>query len=197
MIKKSKEEIVEEYCSSLSIPNKNPDKQYIVCLVGQICSGKTTIATYLENELDLLRISTDDLRFLFKENGYGYEYVYESFDAIIRENVEAGYSLVLDANCGSEHRRGWLEELSSSKEIDLIWVHAHPPESFILDALKQRDKKWLHKTFEHAYENYIQQKEASDHTEIVFDGEIDISKVDSGAQLESLKGIILEKTANL
>lgn len=71
----NEKQIIKKYEETLEIPDTKPEKQIMVCPVGVVASGKTTVIKPLSKKLSLLRISTDEIRKLLKENGYSYDSV--------------------------------------------------------------------------------------------------------------------------
>ncbi len=55
------------YTSFLKIPEKKPLKQILLCPVGLVGAGKTTVLKPMAEKLNLIRVSTDELREMLKK----------------------------------------------------------------------------------------------------------------------------------
>ena len=94
--------ITQAYEKTLQIPKDKPEKQIMICLVGTVGSGKTTVIKPLSRKLSLLRISTDEIRKLLKENGYRYNNVRKLAYVLAEKYISKGFSVAIDGNCNSE-----------------------------------------------------------------------------------------------
>lgn len=67
--------IMDEYEAELDIPIQPKRKQFILCPVGIVGAGKTTVMKPLSERLSLVRISGDEIRKILKEHGQAYDAV--------------------------------------------------------------------------------------------------------------------------
>ena len=190
------QEVTIEYEATLRVPSHKPLNQYLVCPVGLIGSGKTTVGKYLEQKLSLLRISGDDIRFILQKHGLSFDGVYPIGRNLTRKYIEAGWSLYIDADCVSQARVDELEKVAGEAGVPIIWVHVDTPEDHILATLKSREKKWLHPTYDVAYENYISRKPLHKDISHSFLYTFDISKENFIEQIEEAVSLICEVTDN-
>lgn len=154
-------EIQREYEASFIFPRQKLKRQFLLCPVGLVGAGKTTVIKPLSKKLSLLRISTDEIRRLFREkkisdNGDARKIAYAS----IKKYVHEGWSIAIDADCGTPHARKNIEDTKSGKEnkLKVIWIYINPPEDFILHKLRNFKHTWLFRDGEQAVENYLTKK---------------------------------------
>ncbi len=86
-------DVAREYEKTQVIPGQKPSPQWMLMPVGLVGAGKTTIVKALAAQFGLLRISTDDIRKMLKQKGYGYEGCREIAETIGKKYLEQGYSL--------------------------------------------------------------------------------------------------------
>jgi len=150
--------IKQIYISSLEIPKMKPEKQFLLCPVGLVGAGKSTVVIPLSKKLNLVRLSHDDIRKLLKENGFNYDRSKEMAMQIIKEFLDQGYSVALDANCGSEDSLRRIQEIKKSYGLKVLWIHINPPEEFIVNKLKNFNHTWLFNSGDEAVEGYFRYK---------------------------------------
>ncbi|MDP4010314.1 MAG: hypothetical protein Q8P37_00425, partial [Candidatus Spechtbacteria bacterium] len=95
----NQDEILAQYEKSLEIPSRKLKQQIAVCPIGVVGAGKTTVIKPLSKKLSVLRISTDEIRKLLKENGYGYDSVRDIAYALVDAYLAKGFSIAMDGNC--------------------------------------------------------------------------------------------------
>jgi len=189
MQNKTEVEIAEIYEKSINLPLRKPSKLSLLCAVGLVGAGKTTVIKPLAKKLGFVRVSGDKLRKLLKENGYGYEKLYEMVTAIIKKLLENGYSVAIDADCASEHNRTFIRE-AETKGIFPLWVHVNPPEEFIITKLKNFKHTWLFKNAHEAIDNYYARKPLHENLTMPFVYVFDTSKNDLANQITEAARII-------
>lgn len=150
--------ISEQYEKSLEIPKTRPKKQIMVCPIGVVGSGKTTVIKPLSKKLSLLRISTDEIRKLLKENGYGYDSVKDLAYNLADKYLGKGFSIATDGDCNSEEVQKKIKNLQEKYKIRVFWIHINPPKDFIINKLKNYKHTWLFKNAEQAIRNYKSSK---------------------------------------
>ncbi len=151
--------IKQLYISSLEIPEMKPAKQFMLCPVGLVGAGKSTVVIPLSKKLNLVRLSHDEIRKLLKENGFNYDRSKEMAMQVIKEFLDQGYSVALDANCGSEDSLKRVQEIEKNYGLKVFWIHINPPEEFIINKLKNLNHSWLFENGERAIKAYFRYKE--------------------------------------
>lgn len=135
--------IRDTYVSHIVIPKNKLKKQIILCPVGMVGAGKSTVTIPLAKKLDLLRISTDEIRKLLKENSFNFDRAREIAGSIAIDYLQKGYSIAVDANCGSVETKRLIEEVEKKYDILPIWFLVDPPVEFIKNKLKNFNHTWL------------------------------------------------------
>ncbi|TSC71435.1 MAG: hypothetical protein G01um101470_609 [Parcubacteria group bacterium Gr01-1014_70] len=153
------QQIYTEYKQSLELLSKKRETQFLLCPVGLIGAGKTTVVKPLSEKLGIVRISTDEIRELLKHRGYNYNRAHDIAYQILTELVENGYSIAFDANCGTVEAQEKLHELEERYNVRLFWVHVNPPEQFILEKLRNYPHTWLFEGSDEAIASYYRYKE--------------------------------------
>lgn len=145
----------QQYEAQLSKPKKKPRQPYLVCPVGIVGAGKTTVMRPLAEKMALVRVSSDDIRKLLKDNGHSYEPVHDITYAIVTKLLTEGFAVALDADCLSRVEN--IEKLATEYTIPVMWLHVKPPEDYILHKLRNLEPNWLGTPLE-MVANYYQQK---------------------------------------
>ncbi len=184
------ERIMGEYEKQLDIPKNKPAKLIMLCPIGLVGSGKTTVIKPLSEKLSLLRISTDEIRKILKENSYDYNRVEELAIKLSEKYIRQGYSIAIDADCISERLQKYINELKGEYGSKLFWIHINPPEKFIINKLKNYKHTWLFKNSKQAIENYKQRKSLHRSLKFPFIYEFDTSKSNLNKQIEEASKII-------
>jgi shikimate kinase len=136
--------IISLYESTLEIPENKPKNQFILCPIGIVGAGKTTVIKPLSKKLSLLRISSDEIREILKKNGFDYSRTKEIAYAIIKKYIKQGFSIAIDGDCVSEDNQNRIKELEKEySSIKVFWIHINPPEEFIINKLKKIKHSWL------------------------------------------------------
>lgn len=185
-----KEKIVQEYEKILKIPENKPKEQIMVCPVGVVGAGKTTVVKLLSESLSLLQISSDEIKKLLKENGYGYDLASEiSFD-LAEKYIAEKYSVVMDKDCASKYSQRRIEEIKKKYKIKIFWIHINPPEEFIINKLKNYKHTWLFRDANQAIENYESSKASHQNINFPFVYNFDTSRDDISEQIKEAVSII-------
>ena len=190
------DDVKDTFLKSLFIPDEKPQHQYILCPVGLVGAGKTTVVKPLSETLDLVRISGDEIRKCFKDKGYGYDRFKELAFEITQSFLGQGYSIAIDSDCVTEDT---IQKINDSKEkygIKDVWIHINPPEEFIINKLSNLKPNWLG-TAEQMVKNYYQRKPLhEDLSHFSFIYTFDTSRDDLDKQLKEAGGIIRKETGN-
>ncbi|KND49223.1 MAG: hypothetical protein AB203_02395 [Parcubacteria bacterium C7867-008] len=185
------QEVLEQYEASLFVPPQPTRKQFILCPVGIVGAGKTTVLKPLAEKLALVRISGDDIRFLLKQRGLSYDGVVSIGAAISKKYLSEGYSLALDSDAASPRSKEVIEDAQEEFGVIPIWVHINPPEDFILNKLRTYKHTWLFKDADQAVQNYMNRKELHENLEeYPFVYTFDTSKTDLATQIAEAVAII-------
>ncbi len=133
---KIENEVMKEYEESLIIPAQPHRKLFILCPVGIIGAGKTTVLKPLAQKLSLVRISGDEIRKRLKESGLGYEAIIRIGYELPRKYFACGYNGALDSDAASPRSKSVIENVEREFGAIPIWIHINPPEEFILNKLR-------------------------------------------------------------
>jgi predicted kinase len=185
------EKICWEYQSLIAIPQEKPMRQFILCPVGLVGSGKTSVVKPLAEKLSLVRISSDEIRQRLKEGVFNYNRAKELTCRIAQEFIKDGYSVVLDMNCGSPTSKEYIAKFKKEYDIMVLWIHINPPEDFILHKLKSYSHSWLFENGDEAVDAYFKYKKAyGDFGLIDFVYTIDPSRDDLPQQIDNATSAI-------
>lgn len=185
-----REKIIEEYEKILEIPKNKSNRQIMICLIGVVGAGKTTIVKLLSRKLPLLRISSDEIRKLLKENGYGYDLANEIAFDLAEKYIKKRYSIAIDKDCVSEYSQRRIEEIKKRYGIKIFWIHINPPEEFIINKLKNYKHSWLFKDANQAIENYKSSKVSHQNINFPFIYTFDTSRDDIEKQVKEAVNVI-------
>ena len=192
-------ETKESYMAGLTLPQIRPARQFLLCPVGVVGSGKTTVIKPLAERLDIVRVSTDEIRKIVKEKGFNYAQVKNIAYEIIKELLDKGYSVAVDGNCGSEDAFNKIKELEKSTYILVIWLRIDPPHEFIINKLKNYEHTWLFRDGDEAvraFEKYLEKYGDFSNLDISYDYTFDPSKDDLENQLAEAEEIIKNRLDN-
>lgn len=177
------ESVSQLYEKQLELPSVKPSHQILLCPVGLVGSGKTTVISPLSQTLSLVRIATDEIRKILKENGFNYVQTREIAKNLIGKYLKQGYSVAIDADCVGELREA-IAEISHDPQIKVIWIHINPPESFILNKLRNYKHTWLFKNADDAIHCYQERKPLHEHLDMPFLYTFDTSRDDLDEQIK-------------
>jgi len=158
-VQKSLEEIETEFRTSIEIPKDIPKKQFFFCPVGLVGAGKTTVTKPISERLGLVRISSDELRKILKENDHDYSSLKKIGLTIAREFAEKGFSIALDMDCGNPEVKKYVEDFAEKLHAKVVWVHINTPEEYIFEKFKNHPPSWLANSPQTMINNYHAQKE--------------------------------------
>lgn len=187
------EEVKERFEQSLVIPSESPKRQFFLCPVGLVGSGKTTVMKPLCEKLGLLRISNDEFRKILKKEGYGWDESTEMVIEIGEKYAKEGASIGFDADCANADKRGAIERFAKEHDIQVIYIHIDPPEEFIINKLMNYEHTWLFESGEQAVENYQNRKKLHEGLTLPYVYTFDTSRSDLNEQIEAAATIIWGK----
>lgn len=191
--------IKNSFISQLIIPQEKPPEQFLLCPVGLVGAGKSTVTIPLAKKLNLVRISHDEIRKILKENDFNYNRSKQIAAEVISDFLKNGYSVAIDANCGAIETFDRIKKLKDEYSLKIIWVHINPPEEFIVNKLRKFNHSWLFSTGEEAVRGYFEYKNKyGDGTNlgINFLYVFDTSKPNIHEQIEEAHEIISNKIKN-
>lgn len=186
--------IAKEYEQQIFVPVEKPTHQFILCPVGLVGAGKTTVVKPLSEKLSLVRISGDEIRKILKDKGYDYDRVQEIATVVGAKYLEQGYSMCSDSDCVTEKTQNILNNLKERYNLKLAWIHINPPEEFILNKLSSHQGGWLGNDF--LIQNYHERKPLHQNLNFPFLYTFDTSKENLQAQIDNAEEIIRRETGN-
>ena len=187
-------QITELYEKRLLIPDQKPKHQFILCPVGLVGAGKTTVVKPSSEKLSLLRISGDEIRRLLRENGHGYEQVQEIATVLVKKYLDLGYSICSDNDCVTQKTQDIMSDHVKNYGLKLVWIHINPPEEFILHKLNSHQGGWFGN--EVLIKNYYERKHLHANLIFPFVYTFDTSKRNLDQQIDEAAGIIKQFTNN-
>lgn len=161
------DDIVNDYKKNIVIPQKKPSKQFVLCTIGLVGAGKTTVLKPLAQKLNLVRISTDEIRKMLLDKGHKMNRSTEIIIKVVDYFVSLGYSVAIDTDCAPKLAQKNARDLAIRYKIDILWIHIDPPEDFIIQKLKNFKHTWLFKNSDDALAEYYKRKSMY-HTKIIF-----------------------------
>ncbi len=166
-------------------------KQFILCPVGIVGAGKTTVMKPLSERLSLVRISGDEIRKILKEHGLEYDAVVPIGAALSKKYLSQGYSLALDSDAASPRSKAVIDNAEQEFGAIPVWIHINPPEEFILNKLRTYKHTWLFKDADEAVANYKRRKNLHEDLEgIPFIYTFDTSQNNLESQIAEAAGLI-------
>jgi shikimate kinase len=192
----SEEKIAElraEFIAGLTIPPL-PDKQILLCPVGLIGAGKTTVIKPLAKRLGLVRISGDELRKIFKAHGCSLDGSVRRLSyALLEEFIAQGYGVAIDSDCATPETQEKIRLMEEHYPIKALWLHINPPEVAILHNLRNREPNWLFKDSAAAIANYEKRKPLHEKLSMSFLYTFDTSRDNLNTQLNEAERLIREE----
>lgn len=150
--------IIDEYKSTLNIPERRLSPQILICPVGLVGAGKSTVLSPIWAKLPLVRVSNDEIRKLLQEKGFNFLRTREIGKFLFHEFLTDGYSVVADADCIDREVQEYVQLLKDEFSLIVIWIHINPPEAFIIQKLTHFNHTWLFRNAAHAIEVYHKRK---------------------------------------
>lgn len=188
-------QVKSEYESTLVMPNEKPHIKFMICPIGLVGSGKTTVVKPLAEKLHLVRISGDEIRKTLKMHSIGYESTWDIAQELVAKYLSLGYSMALDSDCAQQKTVDALHKKSLEYGVKLIWIHINTPEEFIINKLMNYKHTWLFKDGQEAVENYFRRKPLHQNLKMNFTYVFDTSKENLNEQIEKAL-IVIKKSLN-
>ncbi len=191
-IQKTLEDIEKDFKLSIEIPKHIPKKQFFFCPVGLVGAGKTTVTKPISERLNLLRLSSDELRKILKNNGYDYSSVKKTSLKIAEEFAKKGFGISFDMDCGNPEVKKFVEDLAEELRAKIVWVHINTPEEHIFEKFRKHSPSWLADNSQTMIDNYYSQKEKrmKENTQFNYLFTFDTSKPDIEKQIDNCIGKI-------
>ena len=150
--------IVKQYISFIDVPRKNIKQKLILCPVGLVGAGKTTVLKPISKILNLVRISSDEIRGILKQEGFNFIRTIEIAKIVTMKFINEGYNIALDGDSIAPEIQQQFNEIGRQRKLKVIWIHIKSPEKFIINKLKNYKHTWLFKDAEDAIGNYKRRK---------------------------------------
>ncbi len=150
--------IIDEYKSTLDIPDRRLSPQILICPVGLVGAGKSTVLNPICKKLPLVRIATDEIRKLLQEKGFNFLRTREIAKFLFHEFLTDGHSVVADADCIDREVQEYVQVLKDEFSLLVVWIHINSPEEFIIQKLTHFKHTWLFRNAAHAIEVYHKRK---------------------------------------
>lgn len=145
-----------------------PTKNYcLICPIGLIGSGKTTITKKLARAFSLVRMSTDEIRAYLIKAGYNNERAIAVAQVVTEKLLEKRIGLVIDADCARVQIIKEFLHKAQVLRMPLIWIKIEVPEKIILARLSVNNKKRKYRGPE-AIQNYFERKKLHQNIDLPF-----------------------------
>ncbi len=177
-------EMVEKYKEEIVKPIEKSKNKIMICPVGLVGSGKTTVMKPLAERLSLVRVSNDDIRKMLFDHGYKMERNTEIIIKVTEELAALGYSIAVDADCAPILAQETINDISVKHSITVFWIHINPPEEFIIQKLTNFKHTWLFKNADDAVAEYHRRKSLHQNLALQFIFTFDTSRNDLEDQIE-------------
>lgn len=194
------EKILALYEKTLLFPEVKPKHQFLLCAVGLVGSGKTTVMKPLSEKLDLIRMAGDEIRKVLSDNGYNQKRLADLSLLFNHKFLKLGYSIAVDSDCVKEGVKNDAAALGNQYNARVIFIHINPPEQFIINKLSSIKEAWPwlleESSNQSLLEEYHSRKELHANLNIPFLCEIDTSASNFESQLENAADLIRKETKN-
>lgn len=182
-------EIFDAYERLIPLPSTHGPRPWILCVVGLVGAGKTTVVKPTSERLGLARVSTDELRILLRDRGYNFLRTRELAKMLIEKYLRKGFGVSIDADNVDPEHQAILQKAADAAQIPIVRIHINPPEAFILDKLQHRIQyvpSGILENADAATANYLRRKPLHEKylSLIAFDWTFDTSKTDLAKQID-------------
>ncbi len=175
--------IRDQFLRTVEVPKDKRRLQILVCPVGIVGSGKTTVMKPLCFRLGLVRISLNKIRMLLKANGFNYTQTLAIAHGVVGQFLQDGYSVGLDVDCVGA-MNAFVAEQEKTFHVRVVWVHINPPEAYILKKFHRLGYGMIFNNAEEAIKNYQRRKPLHENLELPFVYTFDPSQSDLEQQIE-------------
>lgn len=177
-------EMAGEYLTRIELPKEKGKYHYILCAVGLVGSGKTTVMKPLAERLNLARVSGDDVRKLLKDRGYNWQRTTDITLFAIKHLLGRGYSVAVDSDCAGKPVEEFARSLGAIQPPEVLYIHINPPEEFIINKLKKFQHSWLFNDADDALKSYYRRKPLHESLKEKFVFAVDTARQDVHEQIE-------------
>jgi len=174
--------------NQIALPIKKAKKPFIICPVGLVGSGKTTVIKQLAEYFGLVRISTDEIRKILQAEGFNLTRTSELGFVLAKELAEKDFGLAIDADCAGVNVIETIKGLATKNGSKVFIIHINTPEEFILENLKK-----FRLEANNFIDTYHRRKQLHQNLDFSFDYVFDLSKGDLSKQVGECEMIIKEK----
>jgi hypothetical protein len=175
--------IREMFLRTVEVPQEKRKPQILLCPVGIVGSGKTTVMKPLCTRLGLIRISLNKIRMLLKAGGFNYTQTLSIAHGVVGQFLQDGYSIGLDVDCVGSMKQ-FIDEQEKTFHVNVVWIHINPPEAFILKKFHRLGYGMLFNNEKEAVANYERRKPLHAKLDMPFAYVLDPSQGDLEQQLE-------------
>ncbi|MDA1038555.1 MAG: AAA family ATPase [bacterium] len=183
------EKVLKEYEGQLEFPDNKPERVFFVAIVGLIGTGKTTIMKEISRRLGLLRICTDDIRWMLFDKGYNFERTRELAGKVAFKYADAGYSIGFDSDAAGAFVLKNIDNILLRVPGPIVWLHVTASEKLILERLHESNPDRRYKG-EIAVAHYQRRKALHENLTMPFLYTFDTSRDDVGSQLDEAERLI-------
>lgn len=140
------DEIIKEFRSRLVLPAQKPDKAFLLGIIGNLGTGKSTLARMMADKLPgSIIVTADSARFLLKERNLPWG---ENVRVVVRGVVEGllkdGYVVIMDGSSAETEEREQIAELATHLGIPVRYVRIKASYETSRERLKAKydDQSW-------------------------------------------------------
>ncbi|MCC6934586.1 MAG: AAA family ATPase [Candidatus Yanofskybacteria bacterium] len=144
--------LVGKFLEHLKLPAQKAERPFIVGIIGNIGSGKTTVAKCLSSEFPgSVVVQTNSARYILKEAGLGWgDLTRELADKVARHLVEQGYAIILDGGTAEAPVREQLARVAAAAGVPLMFVRVRcETETCILRTKRAYEDHTWQSSFDH------------------------------------------------
>lgn len=185
--------IQKQYEQQIKRPKEKPARQFLLCPVGLVAAGKTTVIKPLAKKLNLVRISSDGIRKILKNNNYNFDRVHGIVFTICEKYLNQGFSIAIDADCVDAKKVKKIENIAGKFQAKIFWIHINPPEKFIIEKIKRHKPTWLFPNKNIALRCYKIRKRLHQRLNFDFIYSFDTSKNNINKQIKEASLLIQKK----
>jgi predicted kinase len=140
------DELIKEFRSRLVLPARKAAKPFLLGIIGNLSSGKSTLARMLATKLPgSVVITADSARFLLKEQNMPWG---DNVRTIVRGVAEGllkdGYAIILDGSSAELKEREQTAELVSRLSVPVLYIRIKTSYETSRERLKAKydDQSW-------------------------------------------------------
>lgn len=183
-------DILAEYRKLIPAPMVQSNPRLILCAIGLVGAGKTTVIKPVSEALHLGRISTDELRNLLRIHGFNFLRTLDLAKILTKEYLDAGLSIALDGDGIQPEVRSDIRKAANHYDAAVVYIHINPPESFIIYKLKHLvhyTAQGIFRNSDEAIANFERRKPLHEKyvAELSFDAVFDTSREDLPTQIDA------------